>query len=43
MRRQSPRYNHLDAHKFLCSDVQRSFGSDWHKKWQGNIGINWQF
>ena len=27
----------------LYGDVQRSFGSDWHKKWQGNIGINWQF
>jgi len=25
------------------SDLQRSFGGDWHKKWQGNIGINWQF
>ena len=19
------------------------FTSDWHKKWQGNVGINWQF
>ena len=27
----------------LYGDVQRTFGSDWHKKWQGNIGINWQF
>ena len=27
----------------LYGDVQRSFGSDWHKKWQGNIGIDWQF
>lgn len=33
----------LSNHTTLYGDVQRSFGSDWHKKWQGNIGINWQF
>ncbi len=33
----------LNKRTTLYGDVQRSFGSDWHKKWQGNIGINWQF
>ena len=33
----------LNDRTTLYGDVQRSFGSDWHKKWQGNIGINWQF
>ena len=33
----------LNSRTTLYGDVQRSFGSDWHKKWQGNIGINWQF
>ena len=33
----------LSDHTTLYGDVQRSFGSDWHKKWQGNIGIDWQF
>ena len=33
----------LNNRTTLYGDVQRSFGSDWHKKWQGNIGINWQF
>ena len=33
----------MDDCKPLYSDVQRSFGSDWHKEWQGNVGLNWQF
>lgn len=33
----------LNSCTTLYGDVQRSFGSDWHKKWQGNIGLNWQF
>ena len=33
----------LNDHTTRYGDVQRSLGSDWHKKWQGNIGINWQF
>ena len=28
---------------YLYADAERSFGSDWHKKWQANVGINWQF
>lgn len=28
---------------YFYADAERSFGSDWHKKWQANIGINWQF
>ena len=28
---------------YLYADAERSFGSNWHKKWQINIGINWQF
>ena len=33
----------LDDRTTLYGDLQRTFGSDWHKKWQGNIGLNWQF
>ena len=33
----------LNDRTTLYGDVQRTFGSDWHKKWQGNVGINWQF
>lgn len=33
----------LNDRTTFYGDLQRSFGSDWHKKWQGNIGINWQF
>lgn len=32
-----------DDRTTLYGDLQRTFGSDWHKKWQGNVGINWQF
>ena len=28
---------------YLYADAERSFGSDWQKKWQANVGINWQF
>lgn len=28
---------------YLYADAERSFGSNWHKEWQVNIGINWQF
>ncbi|WP_370842163.1 autotransporter outer membrane beta-barrel domain-containing protein [Megasphaera sp.] len=28
---------------YLYVDAERSFGSDWHKKWQANVGSNWQF
>ena len=43
MRRQSPGYRHMDDRQLLYGDLRRTFGSDWHKKWQGNVGINWQF
>ena len=33
----------LNDRTTLYGDLQRTFGSDWHKKWQGNVGINWQF
>ncbi len=33
----------LDPRLCIVNNFQRSFGSDWHKKWQGNVGINWQF
>ena len=28
---------------YLYADAERSFGSNWHKIWQINIGFNWQF
>lgn len=34
---------HVNDHTSLYADVKRSFGGDWHKKWQWNLGINWQF
>ena len=34
---------HVNDHTSLYADAERSFGGDWHKKWQWNIGINWQF
>jgi len=40
MRRQRPGYRHMDDCQPLYGDVQRTFGSDWHKEWQGNVGLN---
>lgn len=34
---------HVNDHTSLYAEAERSFGEDWHKKWQWNIGINWQF
>lgn len=34
---------HINDHTSLYADAERSFGGDWHKKWQWNVGINWQF
>ncbi len=32
--------HHLDNHSIRDST---GFNGDWHKKWQWNLGINWQF
>lgn len=34
---------HINGSTSLYADAERSFGGDWHKKWQWNIGVNWQF
>lgn len=34
---------HVNDHTSLYADAERSFGGNWHKKWQWNLGINWQF
>ena len=34
---------HINDRTSLYADAERSFNGDWHKKWQWNIGVNWQF
>ena len=34
---------HVGRNTNLYADVERSFGGNWNKKWQWNIGVNWQF
>ena len=34
---------HINGNTSIYADTERSFGGDWHKKWQWNLGINWQF
>ena len=34
---------HINGNTSLYADAERSFGGDWHKKWQWNVGVNWQF
>lgn len=34
---------HVNRSTSLYADAERSFGGDWNKKWQWNVGINWQF
>ena len=34
---------HVGGNTNLYADVERSFGGNWNKKWQWNIGVNWQF
>ena len=34
---------HINGNTSIYADAERSFGGDWHKKWQWNIGVNWQF
>ena len=34
---------HINGNTSLYADAERSFGGMWHKKWQWNIGVNWQF
>lgn len=34
---------HVGGNTSLYADVERSFGGNWNKKWQWNIGVNWQF
>lgn len=34
---------HVNGSTSLYADAERRFGGDWNKKWQWNVGINWQF
>lgn len=34
---------HINDHTSLYADAERSFGGNWNKKWQWNLGVNWQF
>lgn len=34
---------HVNGSTSLYTDAERSFGGDWNKKWQWNVGINLQF
>lgn len=34
---------HINGNTSIYADAERSFGGDWHKKWQWNLGVNWQF
>ena len=34
---------HINGNTSIYADAERSFGGDWHKKWQWNVGVNWQF
>ena len=33
----------INDHTSLYADAERSFGGNWNKKWQWNVGVNWQF
>ena len=34
---------HINGNTSIYADAERNFGGDWHKKWQWNVGVNWQF
>lgn len=34
---------HINGNTSIYADAERSFNGDWHKKWQWNLGVNWQF
>lgn len=34
---------HINGNTSIYVDAERNFGGDWHKKWQWNVGVNWQF
>lgn len=34
---------HINGNTSIYADAERSFSGDWHKKWQWNVGVNWQF
>lgn len=34
---------HINGNTSIYADAERSFGGSWHKKWQWNLGVNWQF
>ena len=34
---------HINDHASLYADVEKGFNGLWHKKWQWNLGIHWQF
>ena len=34
---------HINGNTSIYADAERSFGGDWHKKWQWNLGVNWLF
>ncbi len=34
---------HINGNTSIYADAERGFGGSWHKKWQWNLGINWQF
>lgn len=34
---------HINGNTSIYADAERSFNGSWHKKWQWNLGINWQF
>ena len=34
---------HINGNTSIYADAEKSFNGSWHKKWQWNLGINWQF
>ena len=34
---------HINGNTSIYADAERSFNGSWHKKWQWNLGVNWQF
>lgn len=34
---------HINGNTSIYADAERNFNGSWHKKWQWNLGINWQF
>lgn len=34
---------HINGNTSIYANAERSFNGSWHKKWQWNLGINWQF